>query len=236
MGFSPLNSDHLLQHLLTMYVLQHLLAMYVLLLANLLLFVQAEPLPETDEKCFNDNYKNKMVEPAPDNNGTFDVRVEHGGALVDIFTIGDLYTLELGQVKKINCSAVTIETICAAFNSQLAESQLCNGNKTKEVLPLDNRELLLVYNSSHVCGGMNEKKITITNTNYTIVYEKCNFHCMEANEDAPDMKFPYYDWVIDLPNTNNFTMKDTLTVKAGVGASICSVWLVCCLALLVKYI
>merc|ERR1711936_1412518 len=145
-----LNSDHLLQHLLTMYVL---------LLANLLLFVQAELPPETDEKCFNDNYKNKMVEPAPDNNGTFEVRVEHGGALVDIFTIGDLYTLELGQVKRINCSAVTIETICAAL-PQLAESQLCNGNKTKEVLPLDNRELLLVYNSSHVCGGMNEKKIT----------------------------------------------------------------------------
>merc|ERR1712002_915633 len=151
-----LNSNHLLQQLLTMYVL---------LLANLLLFVQAEPPQDTDEKCFNDNYKNKMVEPAPDNN-----------------------------------------------------------------------ELLLVYNSSHVCGGMNEKKITITNTTYSVVNEKCNFHCMEANEDAPDMKFPYYDWVIALPNHNNFTMKDTLTVKAGVGASISSVWLVCCLALLAKYI
>merc|ERR1712215_371119 len=221
-----LNSDHLLQQLL---------AMYVLLLANLLLFVQAEPLPDTDEKCFNDNYKNKMVEPAPDNNGTFDVRVEHGGALMDIFTIGDLYTLELNLVKKINCSAVTIETICAAFPSQLAESQLCKNN-TKAVVPFDtNRELLLVFNSSHVCGGMNEKRVTITNSAHTVANVACNFHCMEAKEDSPNIAFTYYDWVIDLPNTNNFTMKDTLIVKAGVGASIGSVWMVFCLFLLTKY-
>merc|ERR1711915_821069 len=177
-------------------------------------FVHAK-VPTTDEGCFIQG-KPSAFEPAP--NSTFEVRIEHeGDILTDWFTNGDLYTLEMNKPLKVNASTLSVHNVCVYYNSELGDSKLCNGTVDGSALN-DTRELWLVYNGKTVCGGMLKKDINITDVNADInldsVPTACNYLCMNATLDAPDIKFTYYDWNINVGNKNH-NFQDTLVVKAG---------------------
>ena len=210
--------------------------MFTLLLSCLFLFVNAEPLPETDLKCFNNNYnKTKTFEPAPNSTmDTFEVRVEHKGDFTDFFTIGDLYTLKKDEPKAVNSTTLSVHMVCILFHYQLGDSKLCNGTTDGEILD-EERNLYVVFTGTQVCSGMLEKEINITSTD-TIPSPSegsCAYKCVNATLDAPNMKFPYYDWNINVNNkTGTFT--DTLVVKAGTANNIASILIVLCLSIMAK--
>merc|ERR1711915_852804 len=181
----------------------------------LIVIVHAKvPANATDEDCFTQG-KPSAFEPAP--NSTFEVRIEHeGDILTDWFTNGDLYTLEMNKQMKVNASTLSVHNVCVYYNSELGDSKLCNGTVDGSALK-DPRVLWLIYNGKTVCGGMLKKDINITNVNDPIpkpVPTACNYLCMNATLDAPDIKFTYYDWNINV-GSKNHNFQDTLVVKAG---------------------
>ena len=209
--------------------------MFTLLLPYLFFFVNAQRPPTTDKACFDTNYNKpstKTFEPAP--NTTFEVRVEHKGDFTDIWTIGDLYTLKKNEPKAINSTTLSVHMVCIMFNEQLGGTQLCSGTTDDETLD-EVRNLYIVFNGTHVCSGMLQKEIKITNPDVKPkpTVNNCNYNCVNATLDAPNMEFPYYDWIINVNNkTGTFT--DTLVVKAGTGNNIASILMVFCLSIMAK--
>merc|ERR1711892_1276009 len=216
--------------------------MYSLLLSCLVLSASAATSKSrtparngTDESCFIGG--NRASEPAPNNTAdTFQVRVEHAGDFTDFFTIGDLYTLKKDEVLKVNASTLSVHMVCIMFHEQLADTKLCNGTTDGGVLD-DERNLFVVFDGTQVCGGMAEKNITITDPEKppTPAWKQCNYQCMNASLDAPDMNFTYYNWILDVNNkTGTFT--DTLIVKAGSGVNFASIFIVFCFSFIAKLI
>merc|ERR1712198_240449 len=178
-------------------------------------FVNGQRPPTTDKGCFTQE-KPSTFEAAP--NSTFEVRIEHEGDIVtDWFTNGDLYTLKLNEAKKVNASTLSVHNVCVYYNTELGDSKLCKDSVDGSGLN-DPGELWLVYNGKTVCGGMLKKDINITNVDDDQipppVISGCNYICMNATLDAPDIKFTYYDWNINMGNKNH-NFQDTLVVKAG---------------------
>merc|ERR1711892_442293 len=215
-----------------------------LLLSCLVLCANAGPRPTvtpgmSDETCFNsgNNPAYRASEPAPNNTAdTFQVRVEHAGDFTDFFTIGDLYTLKKDEVLKVNASTLSVHMVCIMFHEQMADTKLCNGTTDGGVLD-DERNLFVVFDGTQVCGGMAEKNITITDPEKppTPAWKQCNYQCMNATLDAPDMNFTYYNWILDVNNkTGTFT--DTLIVKAGSGVNFASIFIVFCFSFIAKLI
>merc|ERR1711915_449519 len=192
----------------------NMLSKIVPVISFFFVFVNAKD-PVTDEGCFTQG-KPSAFEPAPNN--TFEVRIEHeGDILTDWFTNGDLYTLAMNKPLKVNASTLSVHNVCVYYNTELGGSKLCNGTVDGSALN-ETRDLWLVYNGKTVCGGMLKKDINITDVNADIrldsVPTACNYLCMNATLDAPDIKFTYYDWNINVGNKNH-NFQDTLVVKAG---------------------
>merc|ERR1712123_543898 len=189
----------------------------------------------TDESCFSGG--NRASEPAANNTAdTFQVRVEHAGDFTDFFTIGDLYTLKKDEVLKVNASTLSVHMVCIMFHEQMADTKLCDGTTDGEVLD-DERNLFVLFDGTQVCSGMEEKDIKITDPDVvpTPVSKKRNYHCVNATLEAEDMKFPYYNWILNFNGTTgNYT--DTLIVKAGSGVNFASIFVVFCFSFIAKLV
>merc|ERR1712106_749478 len=213
--------------------------MYAALLLSCLVLCANAATNGSDETCFNSGNKPayRASEPAPNNTAdTFQVRVEHAGDFTDFFTIGDLYTLKKDEVLKVNASTLSVHMVCIMFYDQMADTKLCNGTTDGEVLD-DERNLFVVFDGTHVCSGMEEKDIKITDPDVvpTPVSKKCNYPCVNATLDAEDMKFPYYNWILNFNGTTgNYT--DTLIVKAGSGVNFASIFVVFCFSFIAKLV
>merc|ERR1711963_1159370 len=192
----------------------NMLSKVVPVISYFFVFVNGQRPPTSDEACFNQT-KPSAFEAAP--NSTFEVRIEHEGDIVtDWFTNGDLYTLKMNEPKKVNASTLSVHNVCVYYNTELGDSKLCKDSVDGSGLN-DPRDLWLFYNGTTVCGGMLKKDINITDVNAEIpdpVPTVCNYVCMNATLDAPDIKFTYYDWNINVGNKNH-NFHDTLVVKAG---------------------
>merc|ERR1711892_757804 len=216
--------------------------MYSLLLSCLVLSASAATSKSrtparngTDESCFIGG--NRASEPAPNNTAdTFQVRVEHAGDFTDFFTIGDLYTLKKDELLKVNASTLSVHMVCIMFHEQMADTKLCDGTTDGEVLD-DERNLFMLFDGTQVCSGMEEKDIQITDPDVvpTPVSKQCNYHCVNATLDAEDMKFPYYNWILNFNGTTgNYT--DTLIVKSGSGVNFASIFIVFCFSFIAKLV
>ena len=183
--------------------------LYPLLLAFLAIPALCSKPPATDEECFTSHY-NSSVKRAED---TFQVRVKHG------LGIGELYTLEKNKVVEVAATSLSVNTVCVLLKN--CDGSLNGFNDAK------NRTLYAVYDGTKVCAGIEEMNINITTTDSIPqpVPTKCNYNCINADLDAPDMEFPFYQWFVNADNkSQNYT--DTLIVKAGSGSNMAAAVLV----------
>ena len=129
-----------------------------------------------------------------------------------------MYNLTINTVLQVNTTAKTINTFCSII-------QILAGEPPSFCKKQEPRVLSLVYNGTHVCGGMREKLVTIknnTNTN-TIVsgeeWTQCHYQCSVAVQDSMEMKFTYATYRQQGTQTNENEpndMLDILVVKGGV--------------------
>merc|ERR1711909_157953 len=186
-----------------------IMQLYHLLLSLLAVPALASETPATDKECFTSNYNSSAKTDAD----TFQIRVKHG------LGIGQLYTLEKNKVLKVPATSQSVNTVCVLL-------QICDGDLQGNIAK-QNRTLYAVYNGTNVCAGIDEMNINITSTDKIPqpVPTQCNYHCMNADLDAPDVEFTFYQWIVNADNkTANYT--DTLTVKAGSGSNMAAAILV----------
>ena len=183
--------------------------LYHLLLAFLAIPALCSKPPATDEECFTSHH-NSSVQRADD---TFQVRVKHG------LGIGELYTLEKNKVVEVAATSLAVNTVCVLLS-------ICDGELEGTINAMK-RTLYAVYDGDKVCAGIEEMNINITTTDSIPqpVPTKCNYNCINADLDAPDMEFPFYQWFINADNKTG-TYSDTLIVKAGSGSNMAAAVLV----------
>merc|ERR1712212_439671 len=200
----PTNTENFCREFLVI-----IMQLYHFLLSLLAIPALGSNPPLTDEECFNSNYNSSVKRDAD----TFQVRVKHG------LGIGELYTLEKNKELEVAATSLSANAVCVLLG-------ICDGEQGG-IITGKNRTLYAVYDGAKVCAGMEEMNIEITNKDNIPppVPTKCNYKCMNADLDAPDMEFPFYQWIVNADNkTGNYT--DTLIVKAGSGSNMAAVILV----------
>ena len=178
---------------------------------------------DEDFQCF----QNK----ANSNSDTFEIRIEHGGALAaDWFDSG--VTLDVGKdYKKYNTTAKAMEELCKV----LPHNTYCN-DALAEIGKIP-RFLTVAYDGEFVYGGMATMDITIAQ-NGTVSHKwgECLFMNQTAAKDMETFTFIYTKWDTSaIPDFTGSIREDKLYVSQA-GAMLTSWTTVVALLVMAKIV
>jgi len=194
--------------------------MLLFILLSLVLSVRADR--DKDINCFQDSSSRSRGSESGRYNTSFPVRIEHQGDISDLWTSGNVYNLSINTVLQVNTTAQTIYTFCSLI-------QILAGEPPSFCKEQEPRVLSMIYNGTHVCGGMREKLVTIknnTNTNTIVAGEEwtqCLYQCAVADQDSMETKFTYATYRLQGTQTDGnepSDMMDILVVKGGVASNL----------------
>ena len=170
------------------------------------LFVAASCVDEDfDFKCF----QNKTHVMTNSNSDTFEIRIEHGGALAaDWFDSG--VTLDVGKdAVKYNTTAKAMEELCKV----LPENKYCS-DALADIGKIP-RFLTVAYDGESVYGGMATMDITIAQDGkVTHKWGECIFMNQTAAKDMEKFTFTYTKWDTSaIPDFTGSIREDKLYVS-----------------------
>ena len=182
----------------------------LLLISSLLLplLLSVNAVPSSDESCFTESTPRTREEIF---NSTF--FVEQGKIS---------WQLAQNTVTQVPTTVKTIKPVCAQLQKTV-NIPFCKNNEEEP----EKRFLSILYNGTHVCGGMGERQVTFTNTTSDVKWKQCHYQCARTDEKSLNLSFTYFSWSGPSQDGSNKELpKDTLVLTGGVAANIGCLFLV----------